>query len=53
LRKVRAYADTSVFGGTRDDQFADPGNAFFDRVRSGEFIILLSVAGRIMVPFAL
>jgi len=42
LRKIRAYADTSVFGGTRDDQFADPSNAFFDRVRSGEFIILLS-----------
>ena len=34
--------DTSVFGGTRDDEFAEASGLFFDRVRSGEVIALIS-----------
>ncbi len=38
---IRAYVDTSVFGGVFDAEFADHSRAFFERVGRGEFIVLL------------
>jgi len=42
MRTLRVYVDTSVFGGVFDDEFAEPSRRFFDRVRAGEFIVLVS-----------
>jgi predicted nucleic acid-binding protein len=42
MRTLRVYVDTSVFGGVFDDEFAEPSQRFFDRVRAGEFIVLVS-----------
>lgn len=42
MRPIRVYADTSVFGGTEDEEFRDPSRRFFDAVRSGRFVILIS-----------
>ena len=42
MRKIRVYVDTSVFGGTQDEEFAESSLRFFDRARKGEFVILLS-----------
>ena len=39
---VRAYVDTSVFGGTQDEEFADSSRRFFQRVHGGEFSVLIS-----------
>ncbi len=42
MRKIRVYVDTSVFGGTEDEEFAEASRRFFLRVRRGEFTVLLS-----------
>ena len=34
---VRVYADTSVYGGAFDDEFAVPSREFFEQVRSGRY----------------
>jgi hypothetical protein len=39
---VRIYADTSVYGGVFDDEFARPSQVFFDRVRQGRFKLVVS-----------
>jgi predicted nucleic acid-binding protein len=39
---VRVYADTSVYGGVLDDEFAKPSRIFFDRVREGRFELVIS-----------
>lgn len=39
---IRAYADTSVYGGVFDDEFAKPSRAFFNRVREGRFRLVVS-----------
>jgi predicted nucleic acid-binding protein len=39
---MRVYADTSVYGGVFDDEFATPSRAFFDRVRDGRFQLVVS-----------
>ena len=39
---MRVYADTSVFGGVLDEEFAEPSRRFFDRVRRGEFTLVVS-----------
>jgi len=39
---VRAYADTSVFGGVFDKEFEKPSKAFFDLVRAGDIKLLTS-----------
>lgn len=39
---VRVYADTSVFGGVFDDEFAAPSAEFFGEVRQGRFILVTS-----------
>ena len=42
VQPVRVYADTSVYGGVFDEEFARPSRRFFDRVREGRFILVLS-----------
>lgn len=41
-RPRRAYVDTSVFGGTQDEEFRVPSVRFFERAARGEFLVLLS-----------
>ena len=41
-RRLRVYADTSVFGGCLDDEFADDRRVFFDEVKSGRFTLVVS-----------
>lgn len=40
--KQRIYIDTSVFGGLFDIEFAEYTIPLFDRIKSGEFILLFS-----------
>ncbi|MBN1901841.1 PIN domain-containing protein, partial [Candidatus Sumerlaeota bacterium] len=42
MRKIRVYVDTSVFGGTQDEEFSEASLRFFERVSRGDFRILLS-----------
>ena len=42
LHKIRVYVDTSVFGGTQDEEFAAPTKAFFEGVAHGKFVLLIS-----------
>jgi hypothetical protein len=42
MHKIRVYVDTSVFGGTKDDEFAEVSKLFFDQVGQGKFVVLLS-----------
>jgi hypothetical protein len=42
MRRIRVYVDTSVFGGTQDEEFAETSRRFFRRVQSGEYTVLLS-----------
>lgn len=42
MHRIRVYVDTSVFGGTQDEEFSEDSKRFFDQVRKGEFIVLLS-----------
>ena len=41
-RSIKVYADTSVYGGVFDEEFAEASTAFFDLVRSGEYILYVS-----------
>ncbi len=38
---IRAYVDTSVFGGVFDVEFADHSRAFFERVLMGDVVVLM------------
>jgi len=40
--RQRIYIDTSVFGGHFDEEFTEHTVPFFDRIKSGDFIILFS-----------
>jgi predicted nucleic acid-binding protein len=40
--KQRIYIDTSVVGGYFDDEFSEATIPFFDRVKSGEIVIIVS-----------
>ncbi len=42
MHKIRVYVDTSVFGGVEDNEFSSASRRFFDRVVSGDYIILVS-----------
>ncbi len=42
MHKTRVYVDTSVFGGTGDEEFAEASNRFFVRVKSGQFVVVVS-----------
>jgi hypothetical protein len=39
---VRVYADTSVYGGAFDEEFAQASRTFFSEVRQGRFELLVS-----------
>lgn len=39
---VRVYADTSVFGGVFDEEFAEASKEFFQEVRDGRFALVTS-----------
>lgn len=39
---VRAYADTSVFGGVFDEEFEKPSKRFFEVVKAGDIKLLTS-----------
>jgi anthranilate phosphoribosyltransferase len=41
-RPLRVYADTSVFGGCFDDEFKAESVRFFDDVRHGQFVVVVS-----------
>lgn len=41
-RVLRVYADTSVFGGCFDDEFKTESVRFFEEVRQGRFIVVVS-----------
>ena len=43
---LRVYADTSVFGGAYDDEFAGPTTAFWEQVREGKFALVSSAVVR-------
>jgi hypothetical protein len=42
LNATRVYADTSVFGGIHDDEFREPSRVFFEQVKSGQFVLVIS-----------
>jgi len=42
MHKVRVYVDTSVMRGTQDEEFAGPSKRFFERVRGGQYVLLVS-----------
>jgi predicted nucleic acid-binding protein len=39
---MKVYADTSVFGGVFDEEFAEPSKEFFAEVTSGRFDLVIS-----------
>ncbi|HUU59575.1 MAG TPA: hypothetical protein VMZ50_08530 [Phycisphaerae bacterium] len=41
-KPLRVYADTSVFGGVRDEEFSEPSRRFFAQAREGRFALVLS-----------
>ena len=41
-RKIRVYVDTSVFGGTQDEEFCEASRRFFEQVKRGEYVVLVS-----------
>jgi predicted nucleic acid-binding protein len=41
-KPLRVYADTSVFGGCFDDEFKTESVRFFDEVRQGQFVLVVS-----------
>ena len=42
MPRLRIYADTSVFGGTQDEEFDAPSKRFFENVHKGRYVVLVS-----------
>lgn len=42
MKRFRVYANTSVYGGCFDEEFAKESVAFFDTVRRGRFKLVIS-----------
>jgi len=42
VHRIRVYVDTSVFGGTQDEEFRSASNCFFEQVRQGKYAVLIS-----------
>ena len=42
MKRLRLYADTSVFGGCFDDEFSADSRILFDEIRAGRFILVMS-----------
>jgi len=41
-RPPRVYVDTSVFGGTQDEEFREPSRRFFEQVKAGRYEVIVS-----------
>ena len=41
-KTIKLYADTSVFGGPFDEEFSESSRLFFDQVRRGRFLLIVS-----------
>lgn len=42
MKRLRIYADTSVYGGCFDDEFSEPSRRFFKEVEAGRFVLVVS-----------
>jgi predicted nucleic acid-binding protein len=42
MKRMRIYVDTSVIGGTRDEEFAEASNRLMEKALRGEITILVS-----------
>ena len=42
MKRPRIYADTSVFGGCFDDEFATESKLLFEDIKFGKFILVIS-----------
>ena len=42
MKRLRVYADTSVFGGCFDDEFAEDSRRLLAEIRAGRFLLVLS-----------
>ena len=42
MKQFRVYADTSVFGGCFDDEFAEESSSFFADIKAGKFVLVVS-----------
>ena len=42
MHKIRVYVDTSVFGGTQDEEFEGPSKRFFGRAAAAAYVVLVS-----------
>lgn len=42
MRKIRVYVDTSVFGGTQNEEFAGASRRFFERAARGRYLVSVS-----------
>jgi len=40
--RLRVYADTSVFGGCFDDEFAEASRKLFEEIKAGRFVLIFS-----------
>jgi predicted nucleic acid-binding protein len=47
MKRLRIYADTSVFGGYFDAEFADASKRFFRDIREGRIVLLISGVVRV------
>jgi hypothetical protein len=45
-KRIRVYADASVYGGAFDEEFDTPSKEFFDAVRAGRFQLVVSTVVR-------
>jgi hypothetical protein len=42
MRRLRLYAETSVFGGCFDEEFAEDSKLLFEEIRRGRFVLVVS-----------
>lgn len=42
MRRLTIYADTSVFGGCFDEEFADSSRRLIEEVKAGRFVLVIS-----------
>ncbi|MBN2559869.1 MAG: PIN domain protein [Phycisphaerae bacterium] len=42
MKRLRIYADTSVFGGCFDEAFAEDSRKLFDEIKAGRFALVVS-----------
>lgn len=42
MKLFRVYADTSIFGGCFDDEFAEESKLFFSAIRAGKYTLVIS-----------